>query len=259
MSHAIAHSPWLEPIDRRRAPNLRLFCFPFVGADANIFRAWTGQFPDTIEVIGLQYPGRGRRFTEPPLTSLSHLEAQILEAITPFLDVPFALFGHSMGGIVSFQLAQLLEQRGQELPRCIFVSGSKPPHERLAPSELTGTPISKMSDEEFIAELTRLNGTPNELLSDKDALRHFLPMLRADFRILETADYRSKTNLNLPISAFCGTNDQIAPLQSMMLWKDLTRATFRFQLIPGDHFFLLRSRRRLLESLIPQLEQLANV
>jgi medium-chain acyl-[acyl-carrier-protein] hydrolase len=163
-----------------------------------------------------------------------------------------------MGGVVAFELTRHLQKKNRTVPQCLFVSGSKPPHARLVPSQPGRRSVSLLPDAEFIAELRKLNGTPPELLEDIRTLNFFLPRLRADFAVIETAEYELGSTVSCPISAFCGSNDNIAPLPSMMLWKDLTRGTFDYQLIPGDHFFLLRSRPRLLNALIPKLEQLSS-
>jgi medium-chain acyl-[acyl-carrier-protein] hydrolase len=247
------NSKWLEYRQARLNPALRLVCLPFVGADASIFRSWQSALPSWIEVLPVQYPGRGKRFNEPAIRSLETLRERLTEVLIPYLDRPFALFGHSMGGIVAFELARAFDRLSQPAPVTIFVSASKPPHARLRFMGKRPKPIWSLPEEEFIDELKRLNGTPRELLEDPEALKVFSPTIRADFELLETADFQYGATVKSPIVAFCGTHDFLAPAESILLWRDLTTATFEFHLISGDHFFLLRLRKQLLNLLVARL------
>jgi medium-chain acyl-[acyl-carrier-protein] hydrolase len=246
------NSPWLEHARPRPSARLRLFCFPFVGADASIFRTWSECLPEYVEVLPVQIPGRGKRFRETPIKQLTVLKEKLFDALSPFFDRPIAFFGHSMGALVAFEFARHVQACRNQEPLCIFVSGCKPPHSKLRASR-DAKPISRLSEQDFIAELARLNGTPRELLEDRDSLRAFIPVLRADFELLETAEYEHDPVLKCPIIAFCGTNDVQATPDTMQRWRELTSGTFNFNLIAGDHFFPVRCRTRFLSVLADKI------
>jgi medium-chain acyl-[acyl-carrier-protein] hydrolase len=236
---------WLDYVQPQVDARIRLLCFPFVGGDASVFRPWQASLPSWIQVLPVQFPGRGRRFAEPPVTNLTRLTAALVDALHPLMDRPFAFYGHSMGAAIAFELARVVQSEETDLAG-LFVSGCKPPHWLRPLSARAAVPISKLPEEEFIAELRRLNGTPRELLDDPAALRAFAPALRADFELLETAHYDPAARLTCPIVAFCGTNDGQAPPDAMLRWRELTSGLFDFSLLPGDHFFPLRGLRRFL-------------
>src|ERR1700674_5350722 len=176
---------------------LRLFCFPYAGAGALIFRSWSDALPSDVEVCPIQLPGRGTRLMERPFTQLTPLVEVLARALAPLLDMPFAFFGHSLGALVSFELALRIRREYGRHPVRLLVSAARAPqfpHRR--------SPIHALPEKEFLAELRRLNGTPGELLDHQELMEIMLPLLRADFAVYETYSYSNETPLNCPISAF---------------------------------------------------------
>jgi medium-chain acyl-[acyl-carrier-protein] hydrolase len=255
VSQASLNGGWIDYVQPRPRAKLRLFCFPFVGSDASIFRSWPTRLPDEIEVLPVQLPGRGKRFHEPAITNFATLKACLVEKLLPLIDRPCALYGHSMGAVVAFELARVIEQRQPGALSCLLVSGCKPPHLKQRLASTLSKSISSLPEREFIAELVRLNGTPPELIRDIAALRTFVPALRADFQLLESVTYEDGPNVASPIVAFCGTNDDQAPPRAMLLWRELTTGPFDFNLVPGDHFFLLRHQHRFLDRLAEKIDR----
>src|ERR1044071_6135406 len=144
--------PWFLPFKANPHADVRLFCFPYAGGAATHFRSWPNTLPSFIEVYGAQPPGRGGRISEAPFMHLTPMVQAAAEAITPLLDKPFAFFGHSMGAMISFELARLLRNEKGLEPIHLFVSG------RSAPQVATPTQRTyELPDDEFIAELHRLN------------------------------------------------------------------------------------------------------
>jgi medium-chain acyl-[acyl-carrier-protein] hydrolase len=235
-----------------RKPNpqarLRLFCFPYAGGAASVFRNWSDGLPTDIEVCPVQFPGRGTRLLEPPFSQLKLLVEALTEALHPLLDKPFALFGHSLGSLVSFELARQLRTNHQTRPVRLFVSaGFAPqiPHRSL--------PIHDLPEKAFSAELLRLNGTPEELLRHKELMEIVLPSLRADFALYENYRYLSEPPLNCPISTFGGLSDERVKQGDLEGWREQTSVSFSIRMFPGDHFFLNAAQPLLLRALSHEL------
>ncbi len=223
---------------------LRLFCLPYAGAGALIFRKWSDTLPRDIEVCPIQLPGRGTRLTEPPFTKLSCLIEALAQALDPLLDKPFAFFGHSLGALIAFELARQIRRQHGVHPVHLFVSAGRAPQiPHRAP------PIHTLPDKEFLAELRRLNGTPRELLDHEELMEVMLPILRADFALYETYLYSTEPPLSCPISAFGGLQDRRVSASDLEAWRSQTSASFSLRMFPGDHFFLKES---LLLQALPQ-------
>lgn len=243
-------SPWLKCLQPRPQAKMRLFCLPYAGGNAAIFRPWPAALPPEIEVWGVELPGRGDRFKEPALTQLSPLLQSLRAALQPYLNLPFALFGHSMGALLSYELTRQLRQAAEPLPRHLFISGWHAPHlpERRAP-------IHQLPEPAFVEELRDFNGTPEGVLQNAELRELFLPILRADFAITETYLYTPETPLPCPISAFGGLQDQTVSREELAAWRSQTHENFMLRLLPGDHFFLNSARPMLLQALAQDLRQ----
>lgn len=231
--------------------SLRLFCFPYAGGSALSFRSWPTKLPPTIEVCPVEFPGRGMRLNEPPFAQLFPLVEVIAQSLLSYLDKPFAFFGHSMGGLTSFEVARLLHRTHACSPIHLFVSG------RRAPQIPSSTPhVHTLPDADFIEELRRLNGTPEEVLANDELMQLLLPTLRADFAVLETYTYQPDSPLNCPITAFGGLQDPDVSCEMLEAWKKQTSAAFSLRLFLGDHFFIDTAQSLLLQSLEQTLSKL---
>ena len=236
----------------RRKPNpqarIRLFCFPYAGAGIAIFRAWPDGLPADVEVCPVQLPGRGTRLMEPPFTRLSPLIHALAQALFPLLDKPFAFFGHSLGALVSFELARQLRRHYALQPVRLFVSADRAPQ---IPNR--DPPVHSLPEGEFLLELNRLKGTPREVLEDEELRQIMLLLLRADFAVYETYRYLTEPPLNCPISAFGGLQDERIIRGDLEAWRDQTCASFSLRMFPGDHFFLNTTQPALLQALAQEL------
>jgi len=248
MTSSLPIDSWI--VGRRPNPQarLRLFCFPYAGGPASVFRNWSDGLPTDIEVCPVQFPGRGTRLKEPPFSRLTLLVDALTEALLPLLDKPFALFGHSLGSLVSFELARQLQTNHQTRPVRLFVSaGSAPQIARRGP------PIHNLPEKEFLAELSRLKGTPEELLNNKELMDIVLPSLRADFALYESYRYSSELPLNCPISTYGGLSDEKVTQRDLEAWREQTSVSFSIRMFPGDHFFLKANQSLLLRALSQEL------
>jgi medium-chain acyl-[acyl-carrier-protein] hydrolase len=230
---AAAFDSWIPLGKPDPEARLRLFCFPYAGGGALVFRNWSDGLPADVEVCPVQLPGRGTRLMEHPFTQLPPLVAALAQALSPLLDKPFAFFGHSLGALVSFELARQLRRQYGVHPVRLFVSAGRAPQ---IPHR--GPPIHILPEKEFLAELRRLNGTPSELLDHKELMVIMLPLLRADFAVYETYVYSSEPPLNCPISAFGGLQDRKVNNSDLEAWRAQTNISFSLRMFPGDHFFL---------------------
>lgn len=213
-----------------------------------IFRTWVDRMASSVEVCPVQLPGRGNRIRETPFTQMTPLVESLAEGLSPYLEGPFAFFGHSLGAIVSFELALKLQRETGKLPIHLFVSGRRAPH---IPRQ---DPITyNLPDNEFVEELKRLNGTPKEVLDHSELMQLMLPVLKADFEISETYKHSGGPLRGCPITAFGGKQDEEVPQDFLEAWREHTTGPFKQRMLPGDHFFLHASEQLLLAALNQEL------
>ncbi len=241
-----------------RRPNpqahARLFCFPYAGGSASLFANWSSLLPAWIEICPIQLPGRENRINETPLQRLSVLVDNLVEALRPVIDLPFAFFGHSMGALISFELTRRLRQQTLPLPSQLFLSGCGAP--QLPDPE---PPIYSLPGEEFIAAVKRLNGTPEGVWQHEELVRILLPYLRADFEILETYTYQPDAPLPSPLTVYGGQQDRKIQPEQLAAWSEQTTKACVVRIFPGDHFFLHSSRTQLLATLSQELKPIKSI
>jgi medium-chain acyl-[acyl-carrier-protein] hydrolase len=226
------HSWFLNANVNSRA-NLRLFCFPYAGGGASVFREWPRFFPYDIDVCPVQLPGRESRGLESPMTSLTQIVEALVSEIQPLLQTPFAFFGHSMGALLAYETARQLGRNHGKHPVHLFVSGRSGPQ-----LPYTKKKLYQLPDDEFTMELRRMNGTPEAVLQHEELMQLLLPRLRADFEVCETYTYNQDEPLPCPISAFGGTADHDISVASLAAWNEHTLSEFYLHMFEGDHFFL---------------------
>lgn len=239
---------WIVYPRRQPAARVRLVCFPYAGGSASIYHPWAALLPPSVELAAVQLPGRQNRITEAPITDLPTLVETLAAVLAPLWDRPVALFGHSLGAILAFEVARLRRRQGLGLPVHLFVAGHRAPQlpERQPP-------IHHLPDAEFLAEIARLNGTPAEILAHREILEMLLPVLRADFQLAETYLYVADAPLPCPLTAFGGTADDKVPPADLAAWRAQAGGPFAAQLFPGDHFFLNTGRVRLVQAVAAAL------
>jgi surfactin synthase thioesterase subunit len=227
------------------AADANLFCFSHAGGTATSFRLWPAGLPRRLGIWGAQLPGRPGRLEEPPLDSIPALAAALADAMRPHLDRPFAMFGHSMGAVLAFEVARVLARGGAPAPRHLFVSARRPPHRPA-----TEPDMHRLPDAAFAAEIDRrYGGIPPEVLRDREVMALLLPGLRADITALETHRPPLCAAVDVPITAFGGTEDQLTASADIASWEALTTAPFHMRLFAGGHFYLETQRAALLEHL----------
>ncbi|MBD6618340.1 thioesterase [Komarekiella sp. 'clone 1'] len=243
---------WLTCPRPNPQANLRLFCFPYAGGGASTFRTWSKSLPGTVEVCPVELPGRGSLMRLLPLTRLEPLVKAIASELIPYLDKPFAFFGHSMGGLISFELTRLLRSQYNLNPFHLFISA------RLAPQiPLTKPPLHTLPEPELLEELRNFNGTPEAVLENQALMELFLPILRADFAVVETYVYTQEPPLECPITVFGGLQDQEVSYEALQAWRQQTIAAFSLQMFDGAHFFIHSEQAALLKSIAKELQMRA--
>lgn len=249
MNHIAAAGPWVAHSRASQNRRLRLFCFAYAGGGASVFRPWPRLLPDAVEIFALRLPGRENRIKEPPFTHIASLVDSLVPDTLPYLDGPFAFFGHSLGALVSFELTRALYTRHGIAPRQLFVSAC------LAPQVMeVKTPLHTMPEAGFIAALQRLNGLPDAVLQNQELLGMMLPTLRADFAVFETYVYQPGPPLPCAISAFGGLRDVDAPRTKIANWSEQTSNNFTLRMLPGDHFFIHSAQELLLRFITQDIQ-----
>lgn len=246
-------NPWLLRHPAAQPPTLRLFCLPHAGGGASLFRDWRPHLPPEVELVALQLPGRETRMREHAHTHLSTLLPALVDALRSSLDRGFVLFGHSMGALIAFELARELRRQGLPGPRHLYVSGHHAPQLRRQRQ-----PLHALPQAEFIEELRRLQGTPEEILAHPELMELLSPRLRADFAICETYQYREEPPLACALSAYAGDADELDG-SSLDAWAAQTRGQFATKRFRGGHFYLHGEQRALLAALHADLERLLAV
>lgn len=238
-------SHWVIFPRRRPEARLRLFCLPYAGAGASAYHAWTHALPGEIELCPVQLPGRESRLREAPFERLGPLVAALAVALQPHLDMPYALFGHSLGALTAFELARQLRRMNQPAPVQLLISARRAPHLPEADG-----PLHTLPRDVFLARVQqRYNAIPALILQDAELLELFWPTLRADFTVLETYEYSGDAPLDCPLAAFGGQDDARVTAESLSAWRSHTTNTFTLEFFDGGHFYLQTQRAALLQSM----------
>jgi medium-chain acyl-[acyl-carrier-protein] hydrolase len=201
-----------------------------------------------VEICPIHLPGRATRIAEQPLTSITAIIEALIPSLLPRLDRPFAFFGHSMGALISFELAHLLRREHGLSPVHLFLSGRRAPH--IPGSDEPGFDLPR---DEFLSLLRELKGTPEELLANAELFDLLLPMIRADFKAVQTYRHRATEPLQMPVTVFGGLEDTGTTAPQLQEWRTYTKGGFSLWMLPGDHFFVISHRRDLLQLLSGQL------
>jgi medium-chain acyl-[acyl-carrier-protein] hydrolase len=237
-------SPWIDRHTSNASARVRLFCLPAAGGSTATYRPWMEEVNPALEICPILLPGREHRLREEPFTAMAPLVAALADALTPALDRPFAIFGHSLGAWVGFELTRYLQATGRPSPVQLFVSGSRPPHLPFSAPFLHDLP-----PEEFTATLGLSDASTERALRDPALLAHFESILRADFAVAEGYSIQPGQPLTCPLSAFGGIADPLATPTTVAAWSALSRGRFRQRLFPGGHFFIRDQRPTLLAAI----------
>jgi surfactin synthase thioesterase subunit len=224
--------------------DLKLICFPYAGGGGSVFTSWSKYLPDNIELVIVQAPGKGSHIADTPYDSMEVLIHNLLKEVLVHFKKPYILFGHSLGSRIAFELMNEAYRLYNTLPLHFIASGSSSPHKKLR-----NKPIYNLPTEDFIQELKKLNGTPKEVLENRELMDCLLPVIRADFKISDEYLYQGRADFRCPVSVLTGENDLGIPLESAKSWGDFFTQEINVHIIPGDHFFINSHREIVLEKI----------
>jgi surfactin synthase thioesterase subunit len=236
---------WIGGNARNRAADApqRLFCFTHAGGGPAFYRPWCTALAPEIDVRPIQLPGRESRFDEPPYRHIGELVDAVCPALEPYLDRPYAFFGHSMGSLVAYEVARRFCAGAGPAPYCLVVSGRRGPRIPSNRRLLYGLP-----DDEFLAEVARLGGMPKEVLEQPDLLEMVLPTLRADYELSETYQPLPGGRLTCAVAAYLGTADPEVDRAGLEGWREEADGEFTMRVFAGDHFYLKGGRSDVLSA-----------
>lgn len=244
-------NPWLPFRLGDRRPLPRLLCFHAAGGSAADFRTWGRGLPSGLELCAVQLPGRRGRLRESPLRRADELARAVARALEREVDLPYALFGHSLGALLAFEVARELRRLGLRPPMHLFASA------RAAPQvPLTDAPLHRLPTDLLLSELHhRYGGLSEEALSHSDAFLPFLRTLRADLEVHEMYRYAPEPPLSCPISAFGGASDRSVGAEGLRAWERQATGPFRVRWFAGGHFYVKKHERAVVAAVAAELEE----
>jgi medium-chain acyl-[acyl-carrier-protein] hydrolase len=242
---------WFPKTPTEASTRLRLFCLPHAGGGASLFAHWGKALPADIAVVPVQLPGHQERVAEPLFQHMEPLVEALGEAMAPLCNLPFAVFGHSMGGLVGFEVTRWLRQRRNLCPRVLIVAAFPAPQLPRRHS-----PLHELPEHELLDSLgQRFGGLPAELAGNAELMKIMLPILRADLAVVETYQYTPGTDLDCPLVVLGGADDPGVSAADLVAWRTQTAGPFSFRMFPGGHFFLHCTPARVLRAIADPLNQ----
>ncbi|CAM5498288.1 MULTISPECIES: thioesterase II family protein [Streptomyces] len=230
---ATGESRWFRRFHPSPEADISLVCLPHAGGTASFYLPLSELLPSTVEALVVQYPGRQDRLREPCVESVPEMARAVFDVLKPLaVKRPVALFGHSMGAGVGFELAMLLERELGTTPLALFASA------RSAPSLQRGRTIHRLDDAGLVAELRRLSGTDTQILDEPELLQLALPSIRSDYKASETYQTEPGTALRCDIVALTGEADDHVSVEEAASWREHTTGGFDLRVFPGGHFYL---------------------
>lgn len=223
-------SLWFRRFDKSLSATSRLVCFPHAGGSASFFLPLSRALSESCEVLSVQYPGRQDRRREKQAASILGLADAIAAQISSYCDKPMVLFGHSMGATVAYEVARRIE--ADSSLTALVVSG------RSAPIQQRRERMHLLPDGKLIEELQKLGGTNRDALANDEVIRMVLPVVRADYQIIENYQYVPGPKLSVPIYVHNGGSDSRVSIEEANLWQAHTSSTCETHVHSGGHFYL---------------------
>lgn len=214
-----------------RNAGIPLFCLPYAGGAAALFHRWAGDMPPDVAVRPVELPGHGARHAEPLIGEMGALVELVAREAERQIDGAYALFGHSFGALVAFEVARVLSTRVGE-PAALFVSGHN------APSRRTHRGIHALPDEELLRATEIWGGMPPELVRYPTLQARLLRVLRVDLRLADTYRRTPGGPLSCPITVFGGESDALVDRAGLADWRLETTGTTKVVMVHGGHLYV---------------------
>ncbi len=247
-------NPLIRCIKPRENARIRLYCIPYAGGGASIFRLWQESLPSIVEVHSIQLPGRENRLMETPFDDAREAARAVADAMEPDLDRSYAVFGHSMGALIAFELLRELQSREARQAGYLFASAFRAPQVPNPDPAMHDLPDAELLDEID----RRYDAVPAAARESEELLELILPGIRGDTTVCDSYSYRAGTPLACPIAALGGESDPIVRPELLEPWREHTSEAFDLTLFPGDHFYLQPSQAELLKWISTRLLTIAN-
>lgn len=242
-----SQSKWVDYYTEKKETAYRIFCLPFAGGAASKYSLWKKYMPNDIEIVPIQIPGRESRIKEPLEKDLVCLGDKIAEVIRDFESdgKPFAIFGHSMGGILGFEVTKKLEEQ-ECFPQICFISS-------IDCISLKNTPsIDALDDQQMLAFISQYGAAEDltELQKYPKFFQIFMRIIRGDFIMLQNYTINKKIKISTPIYAFYSDEDTVVNKKSMTEWKKMTKNSFGCRCFSGNHFYLFDKSKIVIDEII---------
>jgi len=240
---------WLPKTYSQGQNRTEVFCLPHAGGGSAIYHRWEKLLPRHLTVVPIKLPGREGRFNETPYDNIESLIHSMSSAIADSIQEPFALYGHSMGGLIAYELAQHLRKHYDKSPRVLFVSASRSP-DRFKKDRA----LHRLPDEEMIQSLIRDFGRGGKTTAaELDMMRAMSDTIRADLKLLETYEHKPQEPLPCPIVGIAATEDHRVTASDVNGWRSFTTARFTMRTMAGHHFFLRQQEKAITDLIASRL------
>lgn len=229
---------------------IKMFCFPYAGGSAAIYYKWK-RYSDDIEIIAVELSGHGKRINERFYDNFDEMIQDcynmVKENILP--EDEYVFFGHSMGSILAYSLALKMIEEKDKAPRYLFLSGGCPPDKNMYKS------IYELNDEEFIKTILQIGATKREVFENANLRKIFLPILRADFKMINTYKFKKNKKVNCDIVLLNGKNDYAVRCSNLHHWNQFTLGTCEQYYFTGDHFYILDKEEEIMSLIYYKLKR----
>jgi medium-chain acyl-[acyl-carrier-protein] hydrolase len=239
---------WLPRLGTNPDASIRMFCVPYAGGGASVYYPWREAVPPRFELCPIQLPGREARADEACIDDFFQMVEVLAPIVGRHLELPYVIYGHSMGAGLAFELARRLARDYGKPPLHLFVGAHRSPNKPYSYPT-----VQSVSGDQVLKILMRFNGMPRAILENQELLDMFLPILRSDLSVCETYAYEGQLQLDCPITLFTGASDGNVPPHEIAGWEAQTTAHFTHHIIDGDHFFLKSHKEVLLEKMFTSL------
>lgn len=246
---------YLGSVGTGHGGRLRMFCFPHAGGGASAYAGWQRRLGTGVEVLPVRLPGREGRMAEQRWTDLSALVADLDRELGEELDHPHVLYGHSMGALIAFALAQYRRALGERLPLALLLGAHRAPHLPAPPI----THSNAADDRELVDGLAKLGGLPRALLDRPDWLAALLPVVRGDLMLCDGAGSVDRTPLPVPLHVFAGADDRLVTVPEVREWSLYSTRECETVVVPGGHFFIKEQESAFLDRLSETLSRYTDI